>query len=236
MTDAKPGIFVATPAYGGMVHYSYTQSLVKTFAWSVQEKVPLGIFMLGNESCISRGRNTLAHEFLKSGLSKLLFIDADLQWQAPDVALLWQSEHRVVGGTYPIKKLPISINVNPLAEHTKHFPTEQRTLAQFRTWADAEASPSGDVPVRHLPNGFMMIDRSVLTDLAPLCEQYDAIDMRTGNVEKHIEFFCMGAKRGKFITEDWYISEKVLEVNCVPHLQTKIVLPHTGTHTYGVTE
>lgn len=229
MTDAKPGIFIATPAYAGMVHYTYTQSLISTFAWSVSQRVSLGAYMIGNESCISRGRNTCVHEFLKTGLSKLLFIDADLQWEPKHIEMLWNSPHKVIGGTYPVKKLPISINVNPLPEDERtYFPSVQRTQEQYAKWSAGREA----IPVRHLPNGFLMLDRQVLEDLRPHCATYNAVDMRTGIVEKHVEYFWMGAKSNTFMTEDWYLSELVTKVGYVPHLQTQIILPHTGVYTF----
>lgn len=210
-----------------MAHYTYTQSLIKTFAWSVQNRVTVGTYMMGNESCISRGRNTLTHEFLKSGLSKLLFIDADLQWEPHHVAALWRSAHKVTGGTYPAKKLPLSLNLNPLPEDAHYFPTEQRTLAQYDEWIEARSA----VPVRHLPNGFMMIDRSVF-EVLPVPE-YASVNMRTGEVEQHREFFSMGARNGQFLSEDWYFCDLVRMHGFVPHLIPGIVLPHTGSYTFG---
>jgi hypothetical protein len=58
---------------------------------------------LFNESLITRGRNYLAHEFLESDATHLMFIDADIDFDPKDVIALLAMNKPVIGGPYPKK-------------------------------------------------------------------------------------------------------------------------------------
>ena len=59
-------LVVGTPCYGGMMCTEYTQSLLGLKEACLQHGIKLTTIFLGNESLIQRGRNTIAHEFLKT--------------------------------------------------------------------------------------------------------------------------------------------------------------------------
>lgn len=231
--SVKPGIFIATPCYGGLLYYRYVESLIATMDWVSREQIPFATYLLANESLIQRGRNTCAHEFLKSGLQKLLFVDADISWHTDDLRRLYESKRTLIGGTYPMKKLPLALNVNPLSEHvTQYFDEISRTRAEYSAWAYAQADASGEVAVRHMPTGFMMIDRSVLLDLQNDVQKYRHVDMGKGITETVYEYFSAGSYLGEFETEDWYFCRLASEAGHPPYLNVNVVLPHTGTYTF----
>ena len=201
--------------------------------WAGREGIPFAHYTLSNESLIPRGRNVCCAEFLRSGLQKLLFIDADVSWSESDLRRLYHSEKTLIGGTYPVKKLPLSLNVNPVPEEEREFfDGKTRTKADYARWAYAKASPQGEIRVRHLPTGFMMIDRSVLLALAERLPSYNHVNMTRDTVEKHTEFFRSGEWQGEYESEDWYFSRVAAEAGHPPHLNVNVILPHTGTYTF----
>ncbi|MGY4311656.1 hypothetical protein [Bradyrhizobium sp. JR3.5] len=71
-------ISVATPCFGGDLKMAYVLSALKLQAVATARGIDIQFHLIGNESLIVRARNELAHQFLVSGASHLLFIDADI--------------------------------------------------------------------------------------------------------------------------------------------------------------
>jgi hypothetical protein len=76
MTDK---IFIGTPCYGGMITADYFKSVLQLTALAATKKIELQFGTIGNESLITRARNTLVQLFMdESQYTHLLFIDADI--------------------------------------------------------------------------------------------------------------------------------------------------------------
>mgnify|MGYP000341873540 CR=1 FL=1 len=60
---------------------------------------------LFNESLITRARNYLVDEFLRSDFTHLLFIDSDIHYNPQDVIAMLALEKDVIGGPYPKKSI-----------------------------------------------------------------------------------------------------------------------------------
>lgn len=58
-----------------------------------------------NESLITRARNTLANEFMKSDFDALLFVDADHGFVASDIVKMIESDKDLIGAPYPMKAI-----------------------------------------------------------------------------------------------------------------------------------
>ena len=105
-------LFLATPCYGGMVCQEFMQSVLCTLHACMINRVGLQVFMIGNESLITRGRNQLVAEFMASDCSHLMFIDADIEFDSADILKLISHDKPIVTGAYPLKMEPISYVVN----------------------------------------------------------------------------------------------------------------------------
>lgn len=228
------GILIATPCFGGMLTHTYVGSLINTFDWCGKERVPFAQYLLANESLITRARNRCVFEFLSSPMQKLLFIDADISWTAKDIWRLYSSSKQIIGGCYPVKTLPISLNFNPIPDHREYFPDNFKTLAQLKRYGDECASPTGEVEVEHLATGFMMIDRSVFETLRPKVSSYQLMDisLKNGKKETHHDYFSCGPYQDNFESEDWRFTRIAKEAGISSWLNVNAVLPHTGTFTF----
>ncbi|NBO87112.1 MAG: hypothetical protein EBV00_02995, partial [Burkholderiaceae bacterium] len=58
-----------------------------------------------NESLIQRGRNALAHQFMKTKCTHLLFIDADIKFDANDIIPMVLADKDIICGIYPKKEI-----------------------------------------------------------------------------------------------------------------------------------
>ena len=106
-------IFIATPMYGGMCYGSFTKALTDFMILATKHQIDAKLFFMFNESLITRARNYLADEFLRSGYDYFLFIDSDIHFEAHDILVMSHyltngcdgKEMDVVCGPYPKKAI-----------------------------------------------------------------------------------------------------------------------------------
>jgi hypothetical protein len=97
-------IIVATPCYGGLVTQRYMQCIYLLLQAAAQVGIHTQLELLGYESLITRGRNTLVAKFLDDLVAThLLFVDADIGFEAEQVLRMLNSDRDVVAGMYPLK-------------------------------------------------------------------------------------------------------------------------------------
>ena len=106
-------VFIATPMYGGMCTGFYTQSLLMMQQVFGQNNIHSAISFVFNESLIQRARNSLAHAFLKTDCTHLLFIDADLRFDGAGVYKMIESDKDIICGIYPKKEIEKLKEVTP---------------------------------------------------------------------------------------------------------------------------
>ncbi len=98
-------LFIATPMYGGMATGPYMKSCLDLQALCNKYGVGIVFYFLFNESLITRARNYLVDEFLRSNCTHLMFIDSDIDFKAMDVLALLALDKPVNGGPYPKKTI-----------------------------------------------------------------------------------------------------------------------------------
>ena len=92
---------IATPAYGGMVHTDWHESIMSMW----QAGIEVTTICLGNESLITRARNTLLRIFYKQmiGMDKLFFLDADCGITGQDVKSMMDTNYDVIAAPVALK-------------------------------------------------------------------------------------------------------------------------------------
>ena len=101
----KNKLFVATPMYGGNCNGLYMKACLDLQGICQQYGMDVRFSFLFNESLITRARNYLVDEFLRSGYTHLLFIDSDILFNPQDVLALIALDKDVIGGPYPKKSI-----------------------------------------------------------------------------------------------------------------------------------
>jgi hypothetical protein len=169
-------LFIATPMYGGMCAGFYTQAILQLQAICQQNRIDMAASFMFNESLITRARNALTHNFLKSGFSHLMFIDADIKFNPQDVVSMLLADKEVICGIYPKKEINWGLvkqasDAGIPAEHLKLYSgshvvnlADHAGHAEFNVAEPAEIWNGG--------TGFMMIKREVFDKLAPLVPSY----------------------------------------------------------------
>lgn len=101
----KHKVFIACPMYGGMCNGLFMKSCLDLQALLNHYGIENRFSFLFNESLITRARNYLADEFLRSGFTHLLFIDSDIHFDPNDVMTLLALDKDIIGGPYPKKAI-----------------------------------------------------------------------------------------------------------------------------------
>jgi hypothetical protein len=161
----KHKLFVATPMYGGQAHGMYVKACLDLQGLLTKYGVEVRFSFLFNESLITRARNYLVDEFLRSDCTHMLFIDSDVHYNPQDVVALLALDKDVIGGPYPKK----AINWNNVAlaarSHADLNPHELENVVGDYVFnvvkGTQQFSVNEPLEVLEIGTGYMMIKREV---------------------------------------------------------------------------
>lgn len=201
-------LLVGTPAYNGMVHIDYMDSILDMH----RLKIPFDNMKIGNESLITRGRNTILSFFHYSkDYSHLLFLDADIGITGEDVIKLVQHNVDVIGAPVPLKGADAKGNkvynaVNPVRLTKNLFVVDKIGTAVF------------------------MLSRKAVNALIEDAEPYSSNELSMGNVkiEKMYDVFKTGVEEGVYLSEDFYVCRKLQSLGFKVHADDTIITRHHG--------
>lgn len=243
-------IFLATPMYGGQCHGAYTKALADLMILATKHAIDVKLYFMFNESLITRARNYLADEFLRSGYDYLLFIDSDIHFEAQDVLVLSHfainnDNMDIICGPYPKKaisweKIKQAVDrgfadKNPLLleEFVGDYvfnPAEH--ITQFKIDEPVEVKEGG--------TGFMMIKRKVFEewDKAYPERSYKPDHVRTKNFDGSREimayFDCVIDPDSKrYLSEDYMFCQHSRNIGLKVWMLPWIKLKHAGTYIFG---
>lgn len=102
-------IFLATPAYGGLLHSTYHHSVIKLINVLSSYGVQLHSFSMTNESLITRARNICAHLFLNdpAAHTHILHVDSDVGFDSDLILRMLLRDVDMIAGAYPKKKYDV---------------------------------------------------------------------------------------------------------------------------------
>jgi hypothetical protein len=165
----KHKLFVATPMYGGMNHGLYMKSCLDLQNIMSKYGVEVKFSFLFNESLITRARNYLVDEFLRTDYTHMLFIDSDIHFNPQDVIALLALDKDVIGGPYPKKSINWGNVAQAARNHPQMEPRELETLVGEYVFNVVKGTQqfqvSEPLEVMEIGTGFMMIKREVFTKL-----------------------------------------------------------------------
>lgn len=103
--ELKAKLFIATPMYGGLCNGNYTMGMIESVQTFGRAKIQMYYSYMMNESLITRARNAMAYDFLRSGATHLMFIDADIGFDANDIVKMVDADKDIICGLYPKKEI-----------------------------------------------------------------------------------------------------------------------------------
>lgn len=242
----KEKIFVATPCYGGMLNEAYFRSVIRTLTFFNQHQIPLAFGTIANESLVTRARNVLLAYFLQSNYTRLLFIDADIEFQVEDVLKLVAHNKDVVVGAYPKK----GVNWQRIREgvtQTSETLEDKQIAALGSDYAinfkfldmnsKQIAIERGLIKLHDAGTGFMMIKRAAIDKLiAAYPELKYNNDLNTGQDLQ--EYFyalfdtMLDPKDKRYLSEDYTFCRRWQDIGGDIWLDPTISLNHYGTFNF----
>lgn len=247
----KNKLFVATPMYGGMAHGLYVKSSLDLQGTLIRYGVEVRFSFLFNESLITRARNYLVDEFLRSDCSHLLFIDSDIHYNPQDVIALMALDKDVIGGPYPKK----SMNWNNIAlaarNKTDLPPSELESLVGDFVFnvvkGTQQFSVTEPLEVLEIGTGFMMVKREVFEKMA---KQYPMIHYKPDHVgqanfdgSRYIHAFfdtvidskdsITGGGTDRYLSEDYMFCQMWRKMGGQVYLCPWMKTQHIGTYAFS---
>ena len=242
----KERIFIATPCYGGQLTEAYFRSTIRLLTFCNQHQIPVAFGTIANESLVTRARNVLVAYFLQSNFTRLMFIDADIEFQVEDVIKLIAHNKDVVVGAYPKK----GVNWQRIRESVRgtHDPLDDRQIASFGSdyainfkFLNREqkqiAIENGLIRLHDGATGFMMIKREVVDKMI---EAYPDLKYNNDlNTPKELDphfyaFFdtMIDPKDKRYLSEDYTFSRRWQDIGGEIWLDPSISLNHYGSFNF----
>lgn len=206
-------LLIATPCYGGNVTAQHMKSCLELRAELQRAGVHHDWHLGWNESLIQRARNSMASKFQRTDFRKLLFIDADIEYRAEDVAKLWNLDAGVCCGLYPMKRLDAPLGAWRGGKLVK-----------------LEECPKEPFEVDYAGTGFFMIDRSVLTKMQ---EAFPEREHDEGGGKSFAWFHPRLNEGGWYMSEDYAFCHDWRSLGGKIIADPSIRLIHHGQFAYG---
>ncbi len=176
-------LFVATPMYGGMNHGLYMKSCLDLQTTMMRYGIEIKFSFLFNESLITRARNYLVDEFLRTEYTHLLFIDSDINFNAQDVIALLALDKDVIGGPYPKKSMNWSNIAHAARNHPDLEAKKLESLVGEYVFNVVKGTQQFQVTepleVMEIGTGYMMVKRHVFDKMK---EEYPTIRYKPDHV------------------------------------------------------
>lgn len=227
-------LYIATPMYGGQCSGLYTQSMLALAALLQTRGVPQRCAFIFNESLITRARNALVHSFLRTDATHLLFIDADIGFQAEDVPPMLAAGLPVLCGLYPKKMINWDGVRAAALRGDPHLHKASGSYVVNLAGGVAEATVPVNQPVEIVNGGtgFMLIERGVFEALTPQVPGY--LDETLGTGGRISEFFATSIEpdTGRLLSEDYHFCQLWRRQGGRVHAAPWVRLAHVGTQVF----
>jgi hypothetical protein len=241
---SKPSIYVATPAYGGMVHALYHTSMLKLSAACQADKVELVHGLLMSESLIQRARNRLVRQFLETTCTHLFFVDADIGFDVRSPAVMAMSGLEVVGGVYAKK----TINWQAVHAAARQGLAPERLAEAGTEYCFNPKHTGGDGRVNALsigdeafieshdvPTGFLMIRREAIEKMIEAYPEtrYLEDSPKVRDSVTYALFDCfIDPVDQHYLSEDWGFCRRWQRIGGKTWAYPGAHLMHVGAHHY----
>jgi hypothetical protein len=242
LKQARP--LILTPCYGGMVTSEYTTSALKLTAAMLTGGMRGKINLWPGSSLITRTRNeALIHFLSDSGLTHVIWIDADIGFDAEAVFRLLLADKDVVAGPYPQKNFEtIPPDISARLTH------EERAAAALRypvngarpdgSMFPLDVDADGLLEVAEAPTGFMCIRRNVFDKMIKAYPDLKYVPDGPPDPKKQefcYRFFDVMVERetNRYLSEDFGFCRRWRDIGGAVFIDATVRLRHVGSHVYS---
>jgi hypothetical protein len=199
----------------------------------------VSVELLGYDSLVTRSRNTLVAKFLDTGTAThLLFIDADISFEAAQIVRMLRFGEEVVAGIYPLKMVLWDELARERARSGESPDTASLRYVGYPAEGADSASRDGFVTGWYAGAGCMMIARSALTRMTEAFPETRYRSAHTGPVpdtgpNQFALFDCMiDPATGHYLSEDYAFCARWRSIGGRIWLDTLGQLIHVGVHEF----
>jgi glycosyltransferase involved in cell wall biosynthesis len=239
-------IYFPVIAYGGTCRAEFAMSCSSLFVQCVQKRPDISFFSSGIffESLIARARNAAAAAALHYEKDYLLFIDADIGFDAADVFKLVDHDKDVVCGVYP-KKYQSSQKIHYLSRHHPELfeGDEWKTSSVDFTseinedFLDKVSKGVELIEVDYAATGFMLIKTAVFKKVIKSCPHLkyrNDVDGYSSWGDNFYNFFPahINQQTKKYESEDYGFCNLWRSLGGKIYVDPMINLQHIGSCTY----
>jgi len=242
MSEPTVKAFVATPMYGGQCYGFYAQSMMMLQLAMQQRGWQMASSFMFNESLIERARNSLVHAFLKTDCTHLLFIDADIRFDAQQVMMMFDKDLDIITGIYPKKEInwmevSNAVNRGVPADQLKHFTGSW--VVNLVDYVGTVSVPQ-DQPLEVWAGGtgMMLIKREVFEKMKDVVKYYlnDVVDLSGTNLprEQIYQFFACSIEpeTQRLLSEDYHFCRTWRNMGGKIYAAPWMNLGHVGSYIF----
>lgn len=205
-------VLIGTPAYGCQLHIDYFNSIMSF----VNGGVKFSTMCIGNESLITRARNTIISYFYNDrNFSHLLFLDADMGVPEDLLARLLNHEKDVIGVPTVLKGT-----------------SEGKPLTNMGNVIGKEIDL---VITDRIGTSTLLLSRKVIEKVCLSSPQYNNKGVSRGiilNDMPSFDVFSVGVVDGEYLSEDYMFCKKVRELGFDVFVDVSIPTSHNGNHPF----
>lgn len=243
-TLAGKKLFIGTPMYGGQCLGMYMKSCLDLQAICMQYQVEVKFSFLFNESLIQRARNYVTDEFLRSDCTHLMFIDADVGFNAIDVLAMLAMDMEIIGAPYPKKSINWNNIKKAITKNPDINPAELEKLGGDIVFNPASGTKSFNISepleVMEVGTGMMMIQRGVFDKFKEAYPRYEYTPDHVGTAffggDRKIHAYFnveIDPVSNRLLSEDYQFNQQCRAIGIKVWLAPFINCTHTGTYTFN---
>ena len=218
----KINLLIGTPAYNSMVHTDYMHSIISYH----EKRLPFSVMTIGNESLITRGRNTIISYFnMMEEFTHLLFLDADIHLHANELTKLLWHDKDVIGA--------------PVALKGKDKRTGE-PVYNFGEILSRENTSGSLITTKKIGTAVFMLSRMAVKSLVSDAKEkgdtyYSNPHTRGDTAPEGVEMydvFKVGVVNGEYLSEDYYVCNTLMNLGYKVYVDLDVQTKHNGMYVF----
>lgn len=236
-------LFVGTPMYGGSCLGQYMKSCLDLQTVCLQYGIEVKFSFLFNESLIQRARNYIVDEFLRSDCSHMIFIDADIGFNAMDIIAMLVMDKDIIGAPYPKKTIKWDNIKKAIIKNPQISSGELEALGGDIVFNPVAGTTHFNVTeplqVLEIGTGMMMIRRDAFEKFEVAYPQYKYTPDHVGTAhfggDRTIHSYFnveIDEESNRVLSEDYHFCQQCRKIGVEVWMAPWMRTTHTGTYQF----